>query len=493
MTTFPIHLIKENPLTEKLYGGFDAKVNVDDFDFLKSIEQFGIREPIIITSDHYVISGNRRLKAAKMLGNITVVNVIQKEILFSELDELTIIRHQQQRVKDVIAVTWEFERLTELYNIGSGKTVNEKALNERDSLLKKNKTSRKTIGRVKEARNLYVKLNNCSEDEAWEFLRTQVRELGTEPNTILEELKRQERINNNKNRFTPLAEFKNEWIRIHRRSNEDLSDILEDRTIDCSVSSPPYFGAVRKYLEDEKKGKKQKGHERTAKEYIESQMVSYGEVIRTLKNTGSIWINIADTFRDGHLQRIPEKLADAMEERGLKLKQKIIWVKNNPVYQSWGTFQASYEEILHFVKDVKQYKWNADWLDEADDFLGKVTYGAKTKKRQFKNVMFYPMPEGGVLETNVNHSHPLKKLLASKGIDLNHSAMFPFEVPMICILSTADKGDHILDNYHGMGTTALVAYAYGCHYDGIEYSTKYAKDSVARIEDYINQLNEKYP
>jgi DNA modification methylase len=488
MTTFPIHLINEHPLTEKLYGRFDSTLNVDDFDLLKSIEKHGITEPIIITSDYFVISGNRRLKAAKMLGNITLVNVIQEEILYSELDELTIIAHQQQRVKDVIAVTWEFERLTELYNIGSGRTVNEEDLKKRNAILKKNKTSRKTIGRVKEARNLYVKLNNCSEDEAWEFLRTQVRELGKEPNTILEELKREEIKNNNKNRFTPLAEFKNEWIRIHRRSNEDLRDIIEDRTIDCSVSSPPYFGAVRKYLEDEKTGKKQKGHERTAKEYIESQMRSYAEVIRTLKDTGSIWINIADTFRDGHLHRVPEKLADAMEERGLKLKQKIIWVKNNPVYQSWGTFQASYEEILHFVKDEKQYKWNADWLDEADDFLGKVTYGAKTKKRQFRNMMFYPMSEGGVLETNVNHSHPLKKLLASKGIKLNHSAMFPYEVPMICILSTADKGDHILDNYHGMGTTALVAYAYDCHYVGVEYSTEYAEASVARIEDFIETL-----
>jgi DNA modification methylase len=105
--------------------------------------------------------------------------------------------------------------------------------------------------------------------------------------------------------------------------------------------------------------------------------------------------------------------------------------------------------------------------------------------------MYFPTTTGGVLKTNANDSHPLKKLLASKGVELKHSAMFPYEVPMICILSTADRGDNILDPYHGMGTSALVAYAYDCHYWGIEYSTEYAKHSVLRIEDFIQNFSQQ--
>jgi DNA modification methylase len=492
--TISIRLLKENPITEKLYGKFDSMVNLSDFDLVKSIEKYGIKEPLVVTKDNYVINGNRRLKAAKKLRNITLINVIVEDVNYKDLDELTIITYQQQRVKDEVAVAWEFERLTEIYGIGSGKNNNQEDLRTREKLLKKSKVSRSTVGRVKAARKLYMKLHKCSDEEGWNFLRHQLRELGKEVNTILEELQRKERKEKNKNRIKPLKDFRNDWIKIIRADNENLKGLVQDKSIDCSISSPPYFAGVRTYLEDKKTGKKtkpQKGHEKTIEEYIESQMRTYREVKRTLKDTGSIWINIADTFKDGQMLLVHDSLARAVMNEGLKLKQTIIWVKNNPLFQDRGIYQQCVEHIYHFVKDPVKYKWKGDWLDEADEFLGEVTYGAKIKKRQFKNVMYFPTTTGGVLKTNANDSHPLKKLLASKGIELKHSAMFPYEVPMICILSTADRGDNILDPYHGMGTSALVAYAYDCHYWGIEYSTEYAKHSVLRIEDFIQNFSQQ--
>jgi DNA modification methylase len=476
-----------NQITEKLYGKF-SNSNIQDYDLLKSIEKNGIQEPLIITSDFHVISGNRRLAAINQLKHITQVDVIIKNILKRDVTEMMIIEHQLQRVKDEIALAWEYEKLTQLLNIGRGRNNSREDLAIREKLLKNNRVSHKTINRVLSSKKTYINLHKCSEEVAWDYLRKQRRELGKEVNTIFEDLQREERKVKNKDTYKTLSNFRNDWIKIYAQDNENLKGIVEDNSIDCSISSPPYFGGVRKYLEDKKPKKKTKipkGEEKTVEEYVESQMRSYREVIRTLKETGSIWINIADTYKDGRMHNVPFRLTLAMEEEGMIHKQTVIWIKNNPLYQDRGIYQPCQEYILHFVKDSDKYKWKADWIDEADEFLGKVTYGDSSKKRQFRNVMYYPTPTGGKLETNSHNSIPIKRLLESKGVKLEHSAMFPFEVSMICLLSTADRGDNILDNYHGMGTTAIVAYAYDCHYWGIEYSSEYANHSIIRIEDFI--------
>ena len=90
-------------------------------------------------------------------------------------------------------------------------------------------------------------------------------------------------------------------FKIYNRSCEDLSDIVEDKTIDCVCTSPPYPDSIRTYSEDDKNVKKgikkeqlkQLGQEATIEEYIEKMVMYVRECMRTLKSTGSIWINIS--------------------------------------------------------------------------------------------------------------------------------------------------------------------------------------------------------
>ena len=71
-----------------------------------------------------------------------------------------------------------------------------------------------------------------------------------------------------------------------------MSDIVDDRTISCVCSSPPYYSGIRKYSEDGKEIKKgiknkdiiQLGHEKTPEEYVEKMVKYVKECIRTLKN-----------------------------------------------------------------------------------------------------------------------------------------------------------------------------------------------------------------
>jgi hypothetical protein len=210
-----------------------------------------------------------------------------------------------------------------------------------------------------------------------------------------------------------------------------------------------------------------------------------------------------DVRKEGNYLNVPEKLLLALENEHLITAQKCIWFKNNPPYDNNNLFQPSMEHIFHFVLDAKKYKWRDNWFDEADEFLGRITYGDKNKKRKFRNVFFYPTNKeernnndgdgfvNSIIETNVINNSYLKKLLSSKGLTLLHNALFDFEIPMISILSTTDKGDSVMDIFSGLGTSGLIAYCNQCDYIGIEQSGVYSAQSIVRFEDFILEKYKK--
>jgi ParB-like chromosome segregation protein Spo0J len=62
--------IRINPTIERLYGEFSLE-NRDDYELWKNISLMGIQQKIVVTKNNLVISGNRRLRAALLLANIT--------------------------------------------------------------------------------------------------------------------------------------------------------------------------------------------------------------------------------------------------------------------------------------------------------------------------------------------------------------------------------------------------------------------------------------
>jgi DNA modification methylase len=94
----------------------------------------------------------------------------------------------------------------------------------------------------------------------------------------------------------------------------------------------------------------------------------------------------------------------------------------------------------------------------------------------------------GRLKTNVINNTYLRNLLKSKGYELNHSALFPLEVPLICVLSTTDPGDLIVDVWGGLSTSGLIAYANNCRYIGVDQSLEYSAMASERLEDFIQNF-----
>lgn len=85
-------------------------------------------------------------------------------------------------------------------------------------------------------------------------------------------------------------------VRILRGDSRELLTTLPDESVDCIITSPPYFG-LRSYLRKGHPDKaKELGLERTIPEWLENQMRVFTECHRILKKRGVMWVNIADSY-----------------------------------------------------------------------------------------------------------------------------------------------------------------------------------------------------
>ncbi len=143
-----------------------------------------------------------------------------------------------------------------------------------------------------------------------------------------------------------------------------IGDVLEklreidDEVVDTVVTSPPYYG-LRDYGHDA-----QIGLEETPEEFINRLVEVFREVRRVLKPSGTLWLNIGDSYAssgvDGlkpkDLIGIPWMLAFALRADGWYLRQDIIWSKSNPMPESVkDRCTKSHEYIFLLTKSNKYY------------------------------------------------------------------------------------------------------------------------------------------
>jgi DNA modification methylase len=494
-------LLKPNKFASLLYDEFSF-LDDDDRELHNDISRSGeILSPLIITSDLYVISGVRRLTIANQLSNIREVPVIYSEYHSNDLTPAIIIRYNIQRRKTIVEIAREYEIIQTYYGLKQGAdSKSEKYLSgkaEQRNLLESInavKSPEKTISRIIRAKKLRIQLYGENETQSWSNISKQIRK-GIEPATILKKLEDHLKSETNKKRIPSTKLLNTDKIKILYKDSSDLSEDISDESVDCIPTSPPYGLKVVKYEKDKVKDGKSLGEEESIEEFIDNRMKILIECKRIIKQTGSIFINIMDQRKDGKILRLESKIADAFENEGMVLVNRMIWFKNNPTYESNKGLQKSMEYILHFVKDPKNYKWNTDWLDYETTFLGEITYGEVGKKRKIRDVISFEFPSNddfsyisGRLKTNVINNTYLRNLLKSKGYELNHSALFPLEVPLICVLSTTDPGDLIVDVWGGLSTSGLIAYANNCRYIGVDQSLEYSAMASERLEDFIQNF-----
>lgn len=278
---------------------------------------------------------------------------------------------------------------------------------------------------------------------------------------------------------------------------------LADESVDCVVTSPPYFG-LRQYSA----GSLEVGQESAPEEYVARMVEIFREIRRVLKKEGTVWLNIGDSYggsgkgpsknckaqentskpytdnyiKGKDLMLIPFEVARALRNDGWYLRQDIIWHKTNPCPESVLDRCTRAHEYIFLLSKSKKYYYNNEAIKEPakdwgsrDRSEGKYTSGDVPIKggahSGFKNCNFALIGKNRRDVWNIQ----LKPFRGS------HFAVFPPELPEICIKAGCPPNGIVLDPFLGSGTTAMVAKHLGRNYIGIEINPEYVKIAEERI------------
>jgi len=256
----------------------------------------------------------------------------------------------------------------------------------------------------------------------------------------------------------------------------EKSKEIETESVQTIVTSPPYWG-----LRDYDNGG-QIGQEESPEQFVKELVTTFSELKRVLKKDGTFWLNLGDTYfgaKGGHwdssnsitnsetgsnyrmsraappphpylktkdLVGVPWRVAIALQQDGWYLRNDIIWNKPNPMPEAVRDRCAkSHEHIFLLSKSPKYYFNHKAIMEES---LDPTTDGKVRKDVWTINTSTY------------------------KGA---HFAVFPEEIPSLCIRAGSKEGDIVLDPFMGSGTTAVVARKLFRKWIGIELNPKYAE------------------
>jgi site-specific DNA-methyltransferase (adenine-specific) len=141
---------------------------------------------------------------------------------------------------------------------------------------------------------------------------------------------------------------------------------LPEASVDCVITSPPYF-QLRDYGI-----KGQMGLEPTVNSWVEELRVAMRGVARVLRPTGTLWLNLGDTYsrhpRLGappkSLLLGPERLGLALIEDGWVIRNKIVWAKSNTMPNSVKDRLACRWEVVYLLTRQQHYFFDLDGIRE---------------------------------------------------------------------------------------------------------------------------------
>jgi site-specific DNA-methyltransferase (cytosine-N4-specific) len=262
----------------------------------------------------------------------------------------------------------------------------------------------------------------------------------------------------------------------------ELLPTLTAESIQCCVTSPPYWG-LRDYEHPA-----QIGSESSPEMYVGNLVKIFREIRRVLRNDGTVWLNVGDGYarnggtgnhgpnavvgntkkliqkrnckvpncwglKDRDLLGLPWRVAFALQADGWILRSRITWVKSNPMPESVKNRPTtSTEEIFLFAKSPK-YFYDPNGVRE----------------------------ESGA---NLRNFWNLNPDTSKTG----HPATFPRELARRCILLGSREGDTIIDPFSGSGTTGIAANELNRNAILIELNPVYAEKSKVRAEYVQPQL-----
>lgn len=261
--------------------------------------------------------------------------------------------------------------------------------------------------------------------------------------------------------------------RIYNMNCIDGLKLLEDNSIDLTVTSPPY-DTVRNYVNDDFLN-------------ISDTQQIVKELFRVTKEGGTVVWVVADGVKDGDETGTSFYQALMFKEQGFKLKDTMIYIKNGGINAgSLDAYQQKFEYMFVFTKG-KQKTHNL-----IKDRPNKYVENRVTKKKQKDGT--YKEQHFKASEFGVRYNYWIYDTGGGKStkdkIAFEHPAIFPEQLANDHIISWSNEGDTVLDCFMGSGTTAKMAMLNGRNYIGFEISKEYCDIAEARLEEALAKMGE---
>ena len=314
-------------------------------------------------------------------------------------------------------------------------------------------------------------------------------------------------------------------VTIHQGDVLAVLPTLAEGSVDCCVTSPPYWG-LRDYGADG-----QIGLEATVDEYVGRMVEVFREVRRVLSPSGTLWLNLGDKYAGarsgapgasgitsgrnhraasgargrhggkGHgckakdLIGLPWRVAFALQADGWYLRSDIIWHKTNPMPEAVKDRPTRCHEYLFLLSPSPRYTYDADAIKvPASPNTHSRGSGVNPKAKANaagarQNASFSAAVSGVVTERNRRTVWTIPQEPLSEA----HFATYPTKLVEPCILAGCPAGGTVLDPFGGAGTTGLVADRLGRHAVLVEINPEYieiARSRIRRDSPLFSQITE---
>lgn len=320
-----------------------------------------------------------------------------------------------------------------------------------------------------------------------------------------------------------------ETDKIYQGDSLEVLKTFEDNSIDCCVTSPPYY-ALRDYGVNG-----QIGLEETPEKYIERLTEVFMEVHRVLKPNGTLWLNIGDSYwgggwrnasfneHSGSIQKgsigthcgesmpackgnagiykpkdlvgIPWMLAFSLRNAGWYFRQDIIWCKPSCMPESVTDRCTKSHEYIFLMSKSERYYFDYEEIQEPCVNQERTNFQSGSRENGInkdrndndwgeRSKSWIPKMKGDKIVRNKRDVW----MVNPKPNKEAHFATYPPKLVSNCILAGCPKDGIVLDPFMGSGTTGIVANKLGRHYVGIELNPEYVEMAERRIGLEKSQL-----
>lgn len=362
-------------------------------------------------------------------------------------------------------------------------------------------------------------------------------------------------------------------VKILNGDCREMLKTLPDNSVNCCITSPPYYGLrdygtakweggnpdcdhnnlpecdrdpknpnanshigrynrVKCYKCGAVRVDRQIGLEQSPEEYVENLVNVFREVKRVLKNDGTLWLNLGDSYWGGKGQSgsgnpkeqeirnnngeslnkayhqiagdkltrptdgkhavikpkdligIPWRVAFALQADGWYLRQDIIWSKNNPMPESVRDRCTKSHEYIFLLSKSGKYYFDNEAIKEPAIQAGKPRYDSFKGRQGGASYQGSSGGEGGNCYGYIKKNKRSVWQINTKPYKGAHFATFPIDLVEPCGLAGCPENGIILDPFGGSGTVGQWCNLNGRNAVLIELNPEY----IPLIEERINTV-----